>query len=87
MIVPPPGPNSRRYLKKEKQLFSKAWYANKAVPFVVRRKKGWVIEDVDDNCFIDMATGWASTPLGAAHGEVTQTTVDVLWESGIECTD
>jgi len=87
VIVPPPGPNSRRYLEKEKQLFSKAWYANKDVPFIVRRKKGWVLEDVDGNRFIDAATGWASTPLGAAHGEVTQTTVDALWESGIECTD
>ena len=87
VIVPPPGPNSRRYLEKEKQLFSKAWYANKDVPLVVQRKKGWVLEDVDGNRFIDTATGWASTPLGAAHVEVTQTTVDALWESGIECTD
>jgi 4-aminobutyrate aminotransferase len=87
VAVPPPGPNSLLYLEKEKRLFSKGWYANKNVPFIVRRKKGWVLEDVDGNRFIDTATGWASTSLGAVHEEVTQATVDALWESGIECTD
>ena len=87
IITPPPGPNSRRYMEREKALFSKTWYTNKDVPFIVRRKKGWVLEDVDGNRFIDTVTGWASTPLGSAHKEVTQATVDALWESGIECTD
>jgi 4-aminobutyrate aminotransferase-like enzyme len=82
-----PGPNSQRYLDKEAQLFYRTWYGDKDVPFIARRKKGWIIEDVDGNRFIDMATGWASTPLGAAHDEVTQATIDVLRNSGIECTD
>jgi 4-aminobutyrate aminotransferase-like enzyme len=87
VTVPPPGPNSRLYLEREKKLFSKGWYADKDVPFIVRRKKDWILEDVDGNRFIDTATGWASTPLGAVHDDVTQATVAALWESGIECTD
>lgn len=87
VMIAPPGPNSRLYLEREKALFFKGWYGHKNVPFVVRRKKGWILEDVDGNRFIDAVTGWASTPLGAAHEEVTRATVDALWESGVECTD
>jgi len=87
VIVPPPGPHSRLYLEQEKKLFSKGWHIDRDVPLIVRRKKGWILEDVDGNRFIDTATGWASTPLGAVHEEVTRATVDALWESGIECTD
>lgn len=87
VAVPPPGPNSRRYLEQEARLFYRSWFADKDVPFIARRKRDWVIEDVDGNRYIDMATGWASTPLGAINTEVTQTAVDALWESGIECTD
>jgi 4-aminobutyrate aminotransferase-like enzyme len=87
VIVSPPGPNSRLYLEREKKLFFRGWYTDKDVPLVVQRKKGWILEDVDGNRFIDMVTGWASTPLGAAHEEVTQATIDALWESGVECTD
>jgi 4-aminobutyrate aminotransferase-like enzyme len=85
--VPPPGPNSRRLLDLETELFYRSWFENKDVPFIARRKRDWVIEDVDGNRFIDMATGWASTPLGAANSEVTQAAVDALWETGVECTD
>jgi 4-aminobutyrate aminotransferase-like enzyme len=87
VTVPPPGPNSRSLLEEERQLFPKGWYTDKDVPLIVRRKKGWVLEDVDGNHYIDAVTGWASTPLGAAHEEVTQATVDALWTSGVECTD
>ena len=87
VIVPPPGPNSRLYLEREKHLFFATWYTNKDVPAIFRRKKGWVLEDVDGNRYIDMVTGWASTPLGAAHDEVTEAAVAALWDSGVECTD
>ena len=88
IVTPPPGPKSQEYMAKERQLFFAAWYADKDVPFIMRRKKGWTIEDVDGNRYIDMVTGWASTPLGAGYEPVLQRAVDVLWESGgIECTD
>lgn len=87
MIVPPPGPQSRTLLQREKRLFYRSWYAAKDVPFIARRKKHWIIEDVDGNRYIDMVTGWASTPLGAAHEEVTRAAVEALWATGIECTD
>jgi 4-aminobutyrate aminotransferase-like enzyme len=87
IIVSSPGPQSRTLLQREKRLFCKSWYADKDVPFIARRKKQWVLEDLDGNRYIDMVTGWASTPLGAAHEEVTQAAVEALWDTGIECTD
>jgi len=88
IVVPPPGPESRRYMEKEKKLFFATWYKDKDVPFILRRKKGWTLEDVDGNRYIDMVTGWASTPLGAGHPEVMEAVIEALWESGgIECTD
>ncbi len=88
IITPPPGPKSREYMEKEKKLFFAAWYTNKDVPLIMRRKYGWTIEDVDGNTYIDMVTGWASTPLGAGYEPVIERAIEVLRESGgIECTD
>jgi len=87
IVTPPPGPKSRQYMAREKRLFFATWYTDKDVPAIFRRKKGWTLEDVDGNRYIDMATGWASTPLGAVHDEVMEATVAALWESGVECTD
>ena len=36
-------------------------------PFVIRRKDGSWIEDVDGNVFLDLISGMASVPLGAAN--------------------
>ena len=88
IVTPPPGPKSRAYMEKERKLFFAAWYADKDVPFILRRKKGWTLEDVDGNRYIDMVTGWASTPLGAGYEPVIERAIEVLRESGgIECTD
>jgi 4-aminobutyrate aminotransferase-like enzyme len=88
VVVAPPGPRSREFMEREREYFFKAWYTNKDVPFIMRRKYGWTIEDVDGNRYIDMETGWASTPLGAGYEPVMSTAIEVLRESGgIECTD
>ncbi len=88
IVTPPPGPKSRAYMEREKRLFFAAWYTDKDVPLIMRRKRGWLIEDVDGNRYIDMATGWASTPLGAGYEPVIERTIEVLRESGgVECTD
>ncbi len=87
IVTPPPGPQSKAYLAKEAELLYSSWDANRVIPFVTRRKEGWAIEDLDGNRYIDMATGWASTPLGAGHEDVLRASVQALWESGgIECT-
>ena len=88
MVTPPPGPKSRAFLEKERHLFFAGWYTQKAVPFIMQRKQGWFIEDVDGNRYLDMVTGWASTPLGAGHPEVLRRVIEALQQSGgIECTD
>ena len=55
-----------------------------SVPFVLHRKEGHVIEDVDGNRYIDMASGWGSTPLGAVPEAVIDATIKVLPEFGNE---
>ncbi len=88
IVTPVPGPKSQAYHEKEQKLFFKAWYVDKDVPFIMRRKYTWFIEDVDGNRYIDMVTGWASTPMGAAYKPVMEKTIEALWESGgVECTD
>ena len=88
MVTPVPGPKSREYHEKERQLFFKAWYVDKDVPFIMRRKYTWFIEDVDGNRYVDMVTGWASTPMGAGYEPVLDAAIDALRESGgVECTD
>ncbi|NPA25978.1 MAG: aminotransferase class III-fold pyridoxal phosphate-dependent enzyme [Chloroflexi bacterium] len=84
--VPPPGPKSRALMAREQRLLYSAWSAGKTVPFILQRKAGWLLEDVDGNRYLDMVTGWASTPLGAGYRPVLQAAVDALWESGgVEC--
>ncbi len=88
IVTPPPGPRSREYMEREKRLFFAAWYTDKDVPFIMQRKRGWFIEDVDGNRYLDMTTGWASTPMGAGYEPVIERAIEVLRESGgIECTD
>ena len=88
IVASPPGPKSRAYMEQEKRLFFAAWYTDKDVPFIMQRKQGWFIEDVDGNRYIDMVTGWASTPLGAGYEPAIERAIEVLRESGgIECTD
>ncbi|NPA07195.1 MAG: aspartate aminotransferase family protein [Chloroflexi bacterium] len=84
--IPPPGPKSRALLEKEKRLLYSAWSADKTVPFILKAKRGWLLEDVDGNRYLDMVTGWASTPLGARYEPVLKASVEALWESGgVEC--
>ncbi len=88
IVTPPPGPRSQAYMEKERHLFFKAWYVDKDVPFIMRRKYTWFIEDVDGNRYIDMVTGWASTPMGAGYKPALEAAIEALWETGgIECTD
>ena len=53
-------------------------------PFVIRRKDGSWIEDVDGNVFLDLISGMASVPLGAANQRVMDAAVDALRMTGLE---
>lgn len=83
IATPLPGPKSREILERQ----SKVLYpglAHGLGPFVIRRKDGYAIEDVDGNVFLDMISAMASVPLGAARHDVTEAAVEALRRYGNE---
>lgn len=53
-------------------------------PFVMARKHGYAVEDVDANVFLDMASASASVPLGAARKDLIEPAVRALRTYGSE---
>jgi 4-aminobutyrate aminotransferase-like enzyme len=86
VAAPPPGPRSQALLERARRLL---WggLAYQGMPFVLARKRGSVLEDVDGNRYIDMVTGWGSTNVGACHPDVVEPTVATLRDFGVEITD
>jgi len=65
IITPMPGPASRALRARERSVLYRGTGEHLA-PIVMTRKSGFVIEDVDGNLLLDMASASASVPLGAA---------------------
>lgn len=63
-----PGPNAIQYLEKEKQFISPS--STKGYPLVVKSAKGMLVEDVDNNIFLDFTAGVAVCNTGHNHDEV-----------------
>lgn len=83
MVVRPPGPVSRDLLERqEKVLYS--GLAKDLAPFVLSRKWGYGVEDVDGNVYLDMLSAMASVPLGAVREEVLRPAVEALARYGNE---
>lgn len=83
IVTSPPGPRSRETLAR----LSETLYpglAHDLGPFVICRKDGWAIEDVDGNVFLDMISAMASVPLGGAHPGITEVAVEALRRYGNE---
>jgi len=55
-------------------------------PVVMARKSGFVVEDLDGNLLLDMASGSASVPLGACHPRLIDAAVSALRRYGNEDT-
>jgi 4-aminobutyrate aminotransferase-like enzyme len=53
-------------------------------PFVIRRKSGSEIEDVDGNIFLDLISGMASVPLGAANERIMDAALSAHRPLGME---
>lgn len=68
MVVPPPGPQARKVLRREEDFVSPS--LTKAYPLVVDHAKGAYIWDVDGNCYLDFTTGIAVTNLGHCHNRI-----------------
>jgi 4-aminobutyrate aminotransferase-like enzyme len=81
--TPLPGPEGAAILDKLAPLLYPGLHGDLG-PFVIRRKDGSWIEDVDGNVFLDLISGMASVPLGAANERITDAAVDALRLTGIE---
>ena len=55
-------------------------------PFVINRKTGWEIEDVDGNVYLDFISAMASVPFGAARPDVVEPVIEALRRYGSEDT-
>ncbi len=87
IITPPPGPKSLDILARASKLAHRRLGPQQSVPFVLDRKDGWFLYDVDGNSFVDMVTGWGSTVLGANHPEVAEAVLAGLRRYSLENTD
>ena len=83
MRVPPPGPRSREQLAR---LGAVAYpgLSSEIAPFVISRKRGWAVEDVDGNVYLDLISASASVPLGACREDLIDPVIEALRRYGNE---
>ena len=84
--TPPPGPESRRWMERERKVLAHGAYGDwdKRV-FIARRCEGSLIEDVDGNRYIDFGAGWGTNNVGNANPEVVEAVVAALRDQGVAC--
>ena len=85
IVSPPPGPRTQEVLEAQKRVLYRG-LAEEVGPFVIRRKSGFEIEDIDGNVYLDCVSAMASVPLGAAHADITDAAVEALGRYGNEDT-
>lgn len=85
IVSTPPGPRTAELHSKMRSVLYPG-LAKDLGPFVIRRKTGWEVEDVDGNVYLDMLSGMASVPLGSARPDVTGAAVSALERFGNEDT-
>jgi 4-aminobutyrate aminotransferase-like enzyme len=84
--TPPPGPESRRWMERERRVLAHGAYGDwdKRV-FITRRCEGSLIEDVDGNRYIDFGAGWGTNNVGNTNPEVVEAVVRALRDQGVAC--
>ncbi len=83
IVVPPPGPRSRELLGRAQGMLYPGT-GHGLVPFVVARKDGHTITDVDGNVYLDLISASASVPLGACREDIVAPAVEALRRYGNE---
>jgi 4-aminobutyrate aminotransferase-like enzyme len=81
----PPGPRSREILERQAKVLYRGT-AGDVGPFVITRKSGYEIEDIDGNVYLDCISAMASVPVGAARADITEAAVEALRRYGNEDT-
>jgi 4-aminobutyrate aminotransferase-like enzyme len=85
IVATPPGPRTREILARQEALLYPG-LAHDLGPFVIARKSGWTIEDVDGNVFLDLISAMASVPFGAGREDILGPTIEALRRYGNEDT-
>jgi 4-aminobutyrate aminotransferase-like enzyme len=85
IVATPPGPRTREILERQRSVLYRG-LAEDLGPFVICRKSGDEIEDVDGNVYLDFISAMASVPVGAAHADITEAAVEALRRYGNEDT-
>src|SRR6266705_2381429 len=81
--VGPPGPQSRAALARADATFYPG-LTHHLAPFVIARKSGHWIEDLDGNVYLDLLSGLASVPFGAANPEIVEPVLEAIRTFGNE---
>jgi 4-aminobutyrate aminotransferase-like enzyme len=85
IVATPPGPRTREILERQGTVLYRGT-AGDVGPFVICRKSGYEIEDVDGNVYLDCISAMASVPVGAARADITEEAVEALRRYGNEDT-
>ncbi|MEM7726159.1 MAG: acetyl ornithine aminotransferase family protein [Cyanobacteria bacterium P01_A01_bin.45] len=84
--TPLPGTKAQQLISRDRAVTSPSY--TRDYPLVVKRGQGCMIQDVDDNIFLDMTAGIAVTATGHAHPEVVEAiqnqSVNLLHMSGTD---
>lgn len=78
-----PGPRSRAELDAQRAVFYPG-LTQHTYPFVAARKEGWLVEDLDGNVFVDLASASASVPFGAGRADLVALAAEMLERFGNE---
>ncbi len=82
-----PGPRSRELLDRLGRVLNGPLRDAGHIPFVLGRKSGHLLEDVDGNTFADHVSAWGATPYGA-HPPAVREAMDGAWDRyGMEITN
>jgi len=68
IIVEPPGPRAKEIIDADKQLLMQSF--SRYYPLVVKRAKGFIVEDVDGNKYLDFNSGIAVMNVGHCHPRI-----------------
>lgn len=74
-----PGPRSVERLARKSKVFQGPLRDGTNVPFVLGRKHGHILEDVDGNTFADHVSAWGAAPYGAQPARV-RAAVSTAWD-------
>jgi 4-aminobutyrate aminotransferase-like enzyme len=80
---PIPGPKSQAARTEQDRVFYPG-LTHGAYPIVAARKERWLVEDVDGNVFVDLASSSASVPFGAGRIDIVDAVREQLVAFGNE---